>query len=71
MASWDFVSITTCLKWCRIGPDQAATYGGGRLPQPLMSPHPQDVWGPGVSVSNVVTLDSVAERCNYIVLHEK
>lgn len=28
MASWDFVSITTCLKWYRIGPDQAATYGG-------------------------------------------
>lgn len=36
----------------------------------LMSWHPQDVCGLGVTVSNVATLDSVAERCNYIVLHE-
>ena len=36
-----------------------------------MSRHPQDVCGPGLSVSNVATLDSPTERCNYIVLHEK
>ncbi len=37
----------------------------------LMSWHPQDISGLGVSVSNVATLEPVAERCNYIVLREK
>lgn len=71
------VSINTYLKSCRTGfcPSSGDVRGCAQqvvdFHSRLMSRHPQDVCGPGVSVSNVATLDSPAERCNYIVLHEK
>lgn len=71
------VSINTYLKSCRTGfcPSSSDVRGCAQqvvdFHSRLMSRHPQDVCGPGVSVSNVATLDSPAERCNYIVLHEK